>query len=116
MTAQVINTPVPPTTGRYLSPPNGGEIPAPARADRGRAPARNAGAGDYQNRAGVSTVAVRYCHLCPLVLDPVLVAAGFTTHPCCDPGERVAGQGAGDVQSIAGVRMRVRHRPRGRVR
>jgi hypothetical protein len=25
---------------------------------------------------------------CPLALDPVLVEAGFETHPCCDPGER----------------------------
>ncbi len=24
---------------------------------------------------------------CPLVLDPILVTAGFMTHPCCDPGE-----------------------------
>jgi hypothetical protein len=24
---------------------------------------------------------------CPLALDPVLVAAGFTTHLNCDPGE-----------------------------
>jgi hypothetical protein len=27
---------------------------------------------------------------CPLALDPVLAAAGFTTHPNCDPAERSA--------------------------
>jgi hypothetical protein len=25
---------------------------------------------------------------CPLALDPILTAAGFTTHPGCDPSER----------------------------
>ena len=29
----------------------------------------------------------RLCAVCQLVMDPVLPAAGFTTHPCCDPHE-----------------------------
>ncbi len=44
MTRNVVNTPVVTTAGVSLSPLTGGEIPAPARADKGRAGARNAGA------------------------------------------------------------------------
>lgn len=47
MTRHVINTPVVTDPVVSLSPLTGGEIPAPARANRGRAGARNAGAGGY---------------------------------------------------------------------
>jgi Helix-turn-helix domain len=33
------------------------------------------------------THSLRSCSVCQLPMDPVLPAAGFTTHPCCDPDE-----------------------------
>ena len=30
----------------------------------------------------------QFCAVCRKALDPVLPAAGYRTHPCCDPDEK----------------------------
>jgi len=30
----------------------------------------------------------QFCTVCHTALDPVLPAAGYRTHPCCDPDEK----------------------------